>query len=269
MDTDRFDYLTRSFAISDSRRGIMKLAAAGLAALGIDSALADEAGAAKCVKPGRRCKTRNGKKKCCRGSKCVGTTCQCKGNKEQCGKQCVNLNNNSKNCGSCGNPCPSGSSCESGLCTNDCPDECCANSDCPGTEVCQDGSCTCTTECCRHSDCSGSEICQGGSCTCTAECCVNEDCPGLEVCSQNGACICATECCLNSDCPQPGGTCQPNGTCNCGECCVNEDCPANENCVLVNDTRFCFCKPELLCGDPPVACCNVGQTCNQGTGICV
>lgn len=106
--------------------------------------------------------------------------------------------------------------------------------------------------------------CQKGSCTCLDECCVDEDCEGTEVC-QSGSCVCLDECCVDEDCPT-GGVCDPNGTCDCGQCCFNDDCAPNENCVLVGDSRFCFCKPEQVCGQ---VCCPAGLDCvNPQTSSC-
>src|SRR5215204_6012403 len=72
-----------------TRRGVLR-AVAGTAAgavllgrLGID-----DAAAAKCVAPGKKCKSKNGKKTCCGGAKCQGKKCTCPGDAIACGKNC-------------------------------------------------------------------------------------------------------------------------------------------------------------------------------------
>lgn len=146
MDAARFDRLTLSFAEGRSRRGVLASVAAGLAALGVDPGLDAEA---------KRRKKKGKKKK----------NKKCKNGKKRCNGKCVNLNKNSELCGSCGNVCPPGTSCQNGSCT--CLTECCANSDCVGSEVCQNGACIggCPNECCQQSDCPPeTPTCIGGSC---------------------------------------------------------------------------------------------------------
>lgn len=205
MDTDRFDSLTRSFAVSDSRRGILKLAGAGIAALGFGSVLADDGEAATCVKPGRRCTKPNGKKKkCCKGAKCQGTTCECRGNKTQCRKQCVNLKNDSKNCGNCGAKCSSGSSCKSGSCENgSCGtgEEPCGNTCCDPGETCTDPD-TGTCETVDSAVCPvGEDTCVEGVQTCdnTENCRCYTAFDGSTVCARTGV-VCDVGCTSHADC---------------------------------------------------------------------
>src|SRR5215208_4305653 len=111
-------------------------------------------------------------------SKCVSETCgpngvSCPPDKPDCCKgQCVDLKADSNNCGTCGNACPAGESCNQGKCVDNCVhawkpclsnDQCCQNAPtccfgycCPG--ICvprpQDG-----VQCCALAGAPG--VCEG------------------------------------------------------------------------------------------------------------
>jgi hypothetical protein len=137
---------------------------------------------------------------------------------------------------------------------------------------CKGGKTRCNGKCVRLSSnddhcgscgntCGSNESCQDGTCgngngNCTPNC-------------QNKACGANDGCggtCKTGTCPD-GRTCQ-NGTCVCPfQCCANSDCAPNQNCVTVNDSKFCFCKPEQVCGQ---VCCPATTSCgNPGTSTCV
>jgi hypothetical protein len=100
MDHDRFDDLTRWLASGASRRAAVQTLVAGAFAIGL-SRLGVAEVAAKCVKPGKKCKKKHGKKKkCCGGAKCKGKKCKCTGGRLACGKTC----------------CPPGQMCVGGQC---------------------------------------------------------------------------------------------------------------------------------------------------------
>lgn len=86
MDEARFDAWIRAWG-TPSRRGLLRLSAAsGLASLLSLPVIQDAA--AKCVRPGKKCKKKNDKKKCCGGAKCQGKKCVCQGGTFGCGKHC-------------------------------------------------------------------------------------------------------------------------------------------------------------------------------------
>lgn len=140
MDDARFDAWVRSWGIQ-SRRGITRLiAASGLASLLVRQG-AEEA-AAKCVKPGRKCKKKHGKKKkCCDGAKCKGKKCKCQNGTFGCGKHCCipgQICQNVNDVPTCNDAIPIGGVCD--------PEE-------PG--ACASGVCGCTVVgcVCRNADC--------------------------------------------------------------------------------------------------------------------
>jgi hypothetical protein len=88
MDSSRFDVLTRSLGTGGTRRGVLQL----IAGTGVGAVLLGQIGiegaSAKCVAPGKKCKSKNGKKKCCGGAKCQGKKCACPDSAIACGKTC-------------------------------------------------------------------------------------------------------------------------------------------------------------------------------------
>src|SRR5699024_5227496 len=120
----------------------------------------------------------------------------CPGAQEVCGNTCVNLQNNTSNCGTCGNTCKAYQICQGGACTCpsgqfDCGNKCaacCGNQHCTPPRVCNttSGSCVCPSGSvtCGGACCTGGKICSGG-CVCPA---------GLVDCG-NGQCV---ECCGSS-----------------------------------------------------------------------
>jgi hypothetical protein len=156
MESSRFDDVVRSWGCG-TRRSMLRLVAgtaAGalvLGQLGIDDA------AAKCVAPGKKCKSKNGKKKkCCGGAKCQGKRCKCPGEAIACGKNC----------------CKPGQICQGDTCVNGSlePGDLC-DPDAPF--ACETGNCQCIsdgiiTQCtCRQEACFGF----GVPCENTSECC--------------------------------------------------------------------------------------------------
>lgn len=158
-----------------TRRGVLRLlagTAAGavlLGRLGID-----DAAAKKCVAPGKKCKSRTGKKKCCGGARCQGKRCTCTGNTIPCGKGCCTPDEvcpgDTIACGK--NCCKPGQVCQGDTCVNGTlePGDLC-NPDAPF--ACQTGNCQCIsnaeiTQCtCRQAVCFGF----GVPCENTVQCC--------------------------------------------------------------------------------------------------
>jgi hypothetical protein len=150
VDDGRFDTWVRSWG-APSRRGLLRLApASGLA--GLLSRWEVEDAAAKCVKPGKKCKKNGKKKKCCGGAKCKGKECKCQDSTFACGKNCCIPGQLCVNGASCSNgPIPVGDAC---------------NAEEPG--ACTSGVCGCGFGCnCREADCVG----LGEGCATSADCC--------------------------------------------------------------------------------------------------
>jgi DNA-binding beta-propeller fold protein YncE len=75
--------------------------------------------AAKCKKVGKKC---DKNKDCCDGATCKGDSknkkgkCRCKGSKQECDKECVDLDTDDQHCGACNNVCTVAASCQNGAC---------------------------------------------------------------------------------------------------------------------------------------------------------
>jgi hypothetical protein len=127
MDGFRFDLIGKWLATSKSRRITLRALAAGALVVG-PGRLALETASAKCVNPGKTCKSKNGKKKkCCGGVKCKGGKCQCPTGLKACGGLCVDILSDLDHCGQCGNACGGDEICKYG--------SCCANSGPSGPDV--------------------------------------------------------------------------------------------------------------------------------------
>jgi hypothetical protein len=159
MDGSRFDAIVRSWG-SDTRRSMLQLlAGTSLGAVLLGSLGAEDADAA-CKAPGKKCKSKNGKKKkCCGGAKCKGKKCKCTNGGVGCGKAC----------------------CAPGQVCQDAASSTCANGPLEPGDICDpevplacsSGNCECVTIgentiCeCRQEGCFG----EGVECMETSQCC--------------------------------------------------------------------------------------------------
>lgn len=140
-----------------TRRGVLRLVAGTAVGAVLLGRLGIDAAAAKCVAPGKKCKSKKGKKKkCCGGAKCQGKRCTCPGDAIACGKNC----------------CKPGQVCQGDTCVNgalEAGDFC--DPDAP--LACETGNCQCIsngeiTQCtCRQEVCFGF----GVACENTVQCC--------------------------------------------------------------------------------------------------
>ncbi|MCA9878262.1 MAG: hypothetical protein KC442_10790 [Thermomicrobiales bacterium] len=240
MEDDRFDRLARGVAGSTTRRSTLVGLFGGLAL--------PLAGLSPTDARNRRGAAVHSEKK--RKKKCKSGLLTCtvkKGKKKK--RFCVDAQNDSLNCGACGNGCATGLICQNGVCA------------CPG------GQTSCGGECCSGTQptcCDNALRASGKSCHAATDVCCPANFGG-------GACPPGTECCpLRKDgtvartCLEPGSSrfCCPV---NSGGACVAADeecCPPDKT----NATNLGCC----LVGE---ACCNSTDDCGPGetcaeTGCC-
>jgi len=207
-----------------------------------------------------------------------GSSCETCG-----GADCVDLQIDNANCGSCGAACPAGASCNAGTCAcsgmlTACGSACvdtstdianCGGCDkaCPQGSLCADSQCVCPggLEACgsacvdTKSDamncgtcgkaCGAGLVCNGGFCTVT--------CGPLTNC--NGSCVDTSTSLTN--CGACGKACPAGASCNAGTCA----CPAGTS--ACNGTCINTTTDPSNCG----ACgkvCAMGTTCVDGACAC-
>jgi PKD repeat protein len=198
---------------------------------------------------------------------------------EFCNGQCVNLQTDQYNCGSCGNSCIGSQVCQNGHCianivvgsvlcflpSHNCNDQCvdlqtdqdncgsCGNS-CIGSQVCQNGHCVFTSgSICAYplASCNGqcvntqTDMTNCGDCgtTCTyGQTCVNGACnspPNLMFCTSGTAC--GTNC---VDIDSDTNNCGDCGTkCTTGQTCINGGCTSQQ-------TLYCTPVTANINADP-------------------
>jgi hypothetical protein len=146
-----------------------------------------------------------------------------------------------------------------------CATPCSNDGDCPGTDVCQNG--TCAPPCDNNTDCPGQQCvsghcvtpcsgdaeCATGACengTCVPPCETNTDCPGDKVCDLG---VCKPPCQNTGDCPS-GKDCVA-GVCTL-PCNFNGDCPGGQVC----EAGHCQTPPPCDTSSD----CPSGTACTQG-----
>lgn len=155
MEGSKVEAMTRTWRCGTRRSMVRRFASTAIGAVLLGRLGLDEA-AAGCVAPGKKCKSKNGKKKCCGGAKCQGKRCKCPGSTFACDKQC----------------CQAGQICQGDTCLNgelETGDLC----DPEAPLACETGNCQCIsngeiTQCtCRQEACFG----HGVPCENTSQCC--------------------------------------------------------------------------------------------------
>jgi len=238
MDDHTFDRFARALSGHASRRRVLGLLAAAVAAWRPRPAAAlsttCDAGLSYCESAGGCVDLQSDLNNCgacgsvcesnlvpvdCRGGECVRANCPV--GIEYCGiaDGCRDLSSDPAHCGACGNACASGV-CTAGVCggaeAGGCPpgqadcggvciDTCCDNANCgacgvacPAGMTCFEGKCDCPSGLCCAE---GEQNCDG---TCVATCCDNANC---------GACgnVCPRgQTCFEGKCGCPSGLCLPN-----------------------------------------------------------
>lgn len=243
MDGLRFDRLTRAFLLQASRRGLLRLLGAGLAALPTLCETGDATAkvircdngrcpqhrvcyrgqcrehakwvGAKCEHHGPPCKY---------GSICTATgskrgRCVCPSGLTRCDrKSCRDLRSDPFNCGGCGRACFSGATtCQNGSCCTvngvGCPASCGAGAYCAG----------CCTGICRLDEtCGPITDCLASGASCPAGCALRASCPGC----CDGTCDAAGRCSAVG-CVRYGGACTQAADCCDAVPCVGGLCRFN------------------------------------------
>lgn len=149
MESDRFDALSRHLGGRATRRSASALGGLLLAALALPETGEAQVQAEMCVKPGLRCKKKQGKHRkrmrCCGKARCRKGRCRCKQGFQNCQGRCIST---TECCGGC----PTGQTCVNGQCAGcgTCPvGETCVDDRCVGCG--QGGDCTVFTTSTRHS----------------------------------------------------------------------------------------------------------------------
>jgi len=184
-----------------------------------------------------------------------------------CGDMCVDTNTDTNNCGTCGNACTSGQTCQSGSCQCTSGQQLC-NGQCVDPTSFQSDPNNCGT--CGNA-CTSGQTCQSGSCQCPTDQelfnnqCVPKCTGDLKRDINTGQCVCptlpggtSTQCgdkCAytntNKDnCGACGNACTSGQSCTSGVC----TCPSGQH--LVNG----ICE-NLDCGPDTVYDCGVGPFC--------
>jgi hypothetical protein len=165
MDADRFDALVRRVALVASRRRLITAVAGGIAGAAIAAVGGSPAALAY-----RRCRLPGGG----RGRLCAGV--------------CLDIKNDSDNCGRCGNVCSGSTFCCNGWCADPAQN---APGCCPPSLVCE-GSCTSPYS--DRANCGGcGRVCGGNQDCCDGRCLrrgTAENCDGCATCPQGGDWFC-------------------------------------------------------------------------------
>jgi hypothetical protein len=304
VDNSRFDQFTRIFALSRSRRTILKTLAGSVfgGALGLAGLGGGVEAKPTCRDEGHPCE---GNQTCCDGLVCVasgrGTAKRCNrcpNGQIACGGKCIGACVASDACHAAGvcdpktgtctnppvaagtpcggdNPCNGGGTCDgAGTCQAGTPMECgpCQACD-PADGNCrpdagQDG------ESCPGDDkCFGRHVCQGGRCAGVDPVVCGE----ADACHGPGECVPATGTCTYHDLPD-GTPCAKGNACLGEAACLGGECRGGTPvvCTTDNPCLTARCEPERGCVFTPKesgTACGDGNVCNgdeqcDGEGHC-
>ncbi len=165
----------------------------------------------------------------------------CPAGQSWCGV-CTDIVSNPDDCGWCGHACPTGASCNMGIC--ECP---------AGTDPCS-GACVDEATNLQHCGgcgqaCAVGASCVGGICECPA---------GQDACAS----VCVDEATDTTNCGACGTVCATNAACESGECvCPGQQVVCDGACVDT-DTDSTNCGG---CG----TVCEVGEECKGGACVCL
>jgi hypothetical protein len=226
------------------------------------------------------------------GGETGGEASACAPPRTMCGATCTNTGTDSKNCGKCGNMCPTGQVCSMGACGYSCtpPETLCGvneggaptmdasgGNDTGSPE--EAGGVDATLSDAMASEAGGGSMDAAGS---TQPYCANTNndpnncggcgmpCGPMQTC-QNGSCACGMgqKICIAS------GTCIPNNSCcNSGDCTISgEICPSpGGNCACPGGERECSATSSCISSNSccqPADCTVAGSTCQNPGQACV
>lgn len=303
MDEQRFDALTKAFAIGHSRRAVLKALGGGvgaaLASVGMARVTAAQ-GNSDCAHFCTGVFPPGPDRGQCVNDAANGTgLCYACGPAAQntgltlCGQACIALGTN-ENCSGCGDVCTSPNTCGGGDTAGVCG---CT----PAT--CQDLGITCgpapdgcenTLEC---GQCGPCETCtEAGTCQSTGTPCGSNCCSGTTPqCNDSNQCVCTTF--SGGEAPEPGscdsGTVCENGscipfTCPAGSSLCQHDgylptcCGGGSRCFVCDNTGQCSCCDTVnsgfcascaagefvCCSSFACTCCAAGQGCDTSSATC-
>jgi len=199
------------------------------------------------------------------GSRCVAPACG--PGLTNCGTfplllDCKNLQTDSSNCGACGKVCPTGTSCQGGVCL--CPSGAapCGSSNmcCPAGSSCANGVCACSGP--------SSQTC--GNCGTQTRTCVNGVWSAWGACTGQGCAPGSTQNCT-------GGKQTCGSNCKWGNCvssCPSGETLCNGQCVNTkNNPQNCgscgtVCKGDYTCQNGTCACPAGSAHCGTGPNCC-
>lgn len=170
-----------------------------------------------------------------------------------CGRACVDMTTDVKNCRTCGNACSAGEICAATGCALTCP-----TAGCPSGSHCDPSSNVCVTTCASDAVCATDEIC--ASTQCVKGCRADAACPLGERCVQYKcvfACRSSSECELDTVCNVGTGKCVAG-------CDFDARCKSGEICDGVTHQCRAGCTLDGDCQGSGVICDSSTRTCRSG-----
>lgn len=189
------------------------------------------------------------------------TTTTCSAGQTACGPVCVNVQNDSDNCGKCGAECPLAQACVNGTCTSTCPgtvDVLC------GVDA---GKPACTDTQTDNLNCGGcgkrcpaGEVCHGGNCS--GSCASSE----TKCTPEGGAPYCTDLKTDNANCGACGAPCGPEEVCSAGMCASACDTDQTLCTDDAGTTGYCanLQTDNANCGNCGMVCSGLLQFCSNG-----
>lgn len=170
---------------------------------------------------------------------------KCKAPKRKCGKRCVAVQTDPRNCGACGRACAAGEACSGGACLLPCP---------AGQKACA-GRCIPAIGCCTNAECAGGD-------ECTIAVCVDNTCRVLS--KENGT-TCTAPIGIGGECRGP----------NCIGCLGRRStCTSNLDCCGATSNGVLICSSNqhgtsVACQDSTPRCCGFAEsTCASDCDCC-
>jgi len=195
----------------------------------------------------------------CATGQTLPTQPSCAQGQTVCEDVCVDTQNDSENCGTCGNECPLGQACAAGACSSTCPqnDTLCGGD--AGKAICVDTQSD-NTNCggCGKT-CPSGTACAHGSCS---SACAN----GETQCGESGV-FCANLKSDNQNCGACGAACSSGQVCANGTCAST--CATDQTMCGADGGGAAYCAnlqtDNANCGACGAPCTGTLMSCNAGT----